>query len=29
MPPVLRTYAQHIEDLLGEYKEAGHGKNHY
>jgi ABC-type uncharacterized transport system involved in gliding motility auxiliary subunit len=26
MPPVLRTYAQHIEDLLGEYKEAGHGK---
>jgi ABC-type uncharacterized transport system involved in gliding motility auxiliary subunit len=26
MPPVLRTYSQHIEDLLGEYKEAGHGK---
>jgi ABC-type uncharacterized transport system involved in gliding motility auxiliary subunit len=26
MPPYLRTYAQHIEDLLGEYKEAGHGK---
>jgi ABC-type uncharacterized transport system involved in gliding motility auxiliary subunit len=26
MPPVLRTYAQHVEDLLGEYKEAGHGK---
>jgi ABC-type uncharacterized transport system involved in gliding motility auxiliary subunit len=26
MPPILRTYAQHIEDLLGEYKEAGRGK---
>ena len=26
MPPALRTYSQHIEDLLGEYKEAGHGK---
>jgi ABC-type uncharacterized transport system involved in gliding motility auxiliary subunit len=26
MPPSLRTYSQHIEDLLGEYKEAGHGK---
>jgi ABC-type uncharacterized transport system involved in gliding motility auxiliary subunit len=26
MPPVLRTYSQQIEDLLGEYKEAGHGK---
>ena len=26
MPPLLRTYSQHIEDLLGEYKEAGHGK---
>jgi ABC-type uncharacterized transport system involved in gliding motility auxiliary subunit len=26
MPPYLRTYAQHIEDLLDEYKEAGHGK---
>ncbi len=26
MPPVLRTYSQHIEDLLGEYKEAAHGK---
>jgi ABC-type uncharacterized transport system involved in gliding motility auxiliary subunit len=26
MPPVLRTYAQHIEDLLDEYKEAAHGK---
>jgi len=26
MPPVLRTYSQHIEDLLGEYKEASHGK---
>ncbi|MGP8199798.1 MAG: Gldg family protein [Limisphaerales bacterium] len=26
MPPYLRTYAQHVEDLLGEYKEAGHGK---
>jgi ABC-type uncharacterized transport system involved in gliding motility auxiliary subunit len=26
MPPFLRTYSQHIEDLLGEYKEAGHGK---
>ncbi|MGD0815152.1 MAG: Gldg family protein [Verrucomicrobiota bacterium] len=26
MPPYLRTYAQHVEDLLDEYKEAGHGK---
>jgi ABC-type uncharacterized transport system involved in gliding motility auxiliary subunit len=26
MPPVLRTYSQHIEDLLDEYKEAAHGK---
>jgi ABC-type uncharacterized transport system involved in gliding motility auxiliary subunit len=26
MPPVLRTYAQHVEDLLDEYKEAAHGK---
>lgn len=26
MPPVLRTYAQHVEDLLDEYKEASHGK---
>jgi ABC-type uncharacterized transport system involved in gliding motility auxiliary subunit len=25
MPPVLRTYAQHIEDMLAEYKEAAHG----
>jgi ABC-type uncharacterized transport system involved in gliding motility auxiliary subunit len=26
MPPALRTYSQHIEDLLAEYKVAGHGK---
>jgi len=26
MPPMLRTYSQHIEDLLNEYKVAGHGK---
>ncbi|HUD84295.1 MAG TPA: GldG family protein, partial [Candidatus Saccharimonadales bacterium] len=26
MPPSLRTYAQHVEDLLGEYQEASHGK---
>ena len=26
MPPPLRTYAQHIEDLLDEYTQAGHGK---
>ena len=26
MPPMLRTYSQHVEDLLGEYKVAGHGK---
>ncbi len=26
MPPSIRTYAQHIEDLLGEYQEASHGK---
>jgi ABC-type uncharacterized transport system involved in gliding motility auxiliary subunit len=26
MPPTLRTYAQHVEDLLGEYQEASHGK---
>jgi ABC-type uncharacterized transport system involved in gliding motility auxiliary subunit len=26
MPPALRTYAQHIEDLLAEYKEAAKGK---
>jgi ABC-type uncharacterized transport system involved in gliding motility auxiliary subunit len=26
MPPTLRSYAEHIEDLLGEYKQAGHGK---
>src|SRR6185437_322164 len=26
MPPALRTYAQHIEDLLGEYQQASHGK---
>lgn len=26
MPPQLRTYAQHIEDLLGEYQQASHGK---
>jgi ABC-type uncharacterized transport system involved in gliding motility auxiliary subunit len=26
MPPGLRTYAQHIEDLLGEYQQAGKGK---
>jgi ABC-type uncharacterized transport system involved in gliding motility auxiliary subunit len=25
MPPALRTYAQHIEDMLAEYKEAAHG----
>jgi ABC-type uncharacterized transport system involved in gliding motility auxiliary subunit len=26
MPPTLRTYAQHIEDLLAEYQQAGKGK---
>ncbi len=26
MPPSLRTYAQHVEDLLGEYEQASHGK---
>jgi ABC-type uncharacterized transport system involved in gliding motility auxiliary subunit len=26
MPPSLRTYAQHVEDLLGEYQNASHGK---
>jgi ABC-type uncharacterized transport system involved in gliding motility auxiliary subunit len=26
MPPALRTYAQHVEDLLSEYQEASHGK---
>ncbi len=26
MPPSLRTYAQHIEDLLGEYQQNGRGK---
>jgi ABC-type uncharacterized transport system involved in gliding motility auxiliary subunit len=26
MPPALRTYSQHVEDLLGEYKQAAHGK---
>src|ERR1035441_740895 len=26
MPPVLRTYAQHIEDMLAEYKQAAQGK---
>src|ERR1700733_647682 len=26
MPPALRTYAQHIEDLLAEYKQAAQGK---
>jgi len=26
MPPVLRNYAEHIEDLLGEYQQAGKGK---
>ena len=26
MPPALRTYAQHIEDLLAEYKEAAKGR---
>src|ERR1700678_328381 len=26
MPPALRTYAQHIEDLLAEYQQAGKGK---
>jgi ABC-type uncharacterized transport system involved in gliding motility auxiliary subunit len=26
MPPTLRTYAQHVEDLLAEYQEASHGK---
>jgi len=26
MPPVLRTYAQHIEELLAEYKQAAKGK---
>jgi ABC-type uncharacterized transport system involved in gliding motility auxiliary subunit len=26
MPPSLRTYAQHVEDLLGEYAQAGKGK---
>jgi ABC-type uncharacterized transport system involved in gliding motility auxiliary subunit len=26
MPPALRTYAEHIEDLLGEYQQAGKGR---
>jgi ABC-type uncharacterized transport system involved in gliding motility auxiliary subunit len=26
MPPSLRTYAQHVEDLLAEYQVASHGK---
>jgi ABC-type uncharacterized transport system involved in gliding motility auxiliary subunit len=26
MPPSLRTYAEHVEDLLGEYQQASHGK---
>lgn len=26
MPPALRTYAQHVEELLNEYKEAANGK---
>ncbi len=26
MPPYLRTYAQHVEDLLGEYQQAAKGK---
>lgn len=26
MPPVLRTYAQHIEDMLNEYQQAAKGK---
>jgi ABC-type uncharacterized transport system involved in gliding motility auxiliary subunit len=26
MPPALRTYAQHIEDLLAEYQQAGKGR---
>jgi ABC-type uncharacterized transport system involved in gliding motility auxiliary subunit len=26
MPPALRTYSQHIEDLLAEYQQAGKGK---
>src|SRR5579872_7047935 len=26
MPPQLKNYAQRIEDLLAEYKQAGHGK---
>jgi ABC-type uncharacterized transport system involved in gliding motility auxiliary subunit len=26
MPPSIRTYAQHVEDLLTEYQEASHGK---
>jgi ABC-type uncharacterized transport system involved in gliding motility auxiliary subunit len=26
MPPAFRTYAQHIEDLLGEYQQAANGK---
>ncbi|HEX3989414.1 MAG TPA: GldG family protein, partial [Verrucomicrobiae bacterium] len=26
MPPSIRTYAQHVEDLLGEYQQASHGK---
>src|ERR1700691_4669247 len=26
MPPTIRTYAQHVEDLLAEYQEASHGK---
>ncbi len=26
MPVFLKTYAQHIEDLLGEYKQASHGQ---
>jgi ABC-type uncharacterized transport system involved in gliding motility auxiliary subunit len=25
MPVVLKTYAQHVDDLLGEYKQASHG----
>lgn len=26
VPPALRTYAQHVEDLLAEFKQAGQGK---
>ncbi|HEY3863065.1 MAG TPA: Gldg family protein [Verrucomicrobiae bacterium] len=26
MPPALRTYATHVEDLLAEYQQASHGK---